>query len=264
MPDILKEIKVYAAGLESRIEQLQVVPQSRGCLSVIRKNGRAFYLYRIADNGAKNAEYISLCNEPLLRELAHSKYVKKILPKLEANLKAANAFIYAHSGTEEDMLAGSFDPAVLKFCEDLYVPETTAVQNWLNSKGPEAPLYGGAPEIMTAGGIAVRSKSEAIIANMLYANDQVFLYEKALYLPSKNYAFFPDFTILRKKDLKEIYWEHFGMMDDPEYLNAALEKIAAYIQNGVIPGRDLICTFETRRKPLSSMEVEQYINAILL
>lgn len=40
-------------------------------------------------------------------------------------------------------------------------------------------------------------------------------------------------------------------MDDPDYLNPTLRKLDRYIRNGILPGSNLILTYETEKKPLN-------------
>ena len=49
------------------------------------------------------------------------------------------------------------------------------------------------------------------------------------------------------------------MMDNPEYARKALNKIQEYINYGIMPGDQLITTFETRRNPLGADVVEKII-----
>ena len=58
---------------------------------------------------------------------------------------------------------------------------------------------------------------------------------------------------MRKRE--EIYWEHFGMMDDPNYVENAMQKLMLYQQNGIFPGEQLIITFETRKNPLNQKQI---------
>ena len=265
MSEMFNSVNSYASDLRIRVKQLELfLPDTKGGISAIHRNGRTFFVVRVTENGVCKSQYIADDNEKLIKPYAKSKYAKKVMPVLTANLAAADAFLARHSGLEEDDAAGSIDPAFFAFCSDLYVPREQIVADWVQSKGPEAPQYGSEPMVMTARGDRVRSKSEALIANLLFSNDQLYLYEKPLYLDKKLYAVFPDFTILRLRDMKELYWEHFGMMDDPDYLNAAIKKISDYIANGIIPGRDLICTFESSRVPLSSEDVEILIRTMLV
>jgi hypothetical protein len=74
---------------------------------------------------------------------------------------------------------------------------------------------------------------------------------------------YPDFTLLKVCTREEIYWEHLGMMDDPNYVHKALNKINTYIRNGYIPGKNLLLTFESKAIPLNMRNVESQLRAIL-
>ena len=72
----------------------------------------------------------------------------------------------------------------------------------------------------------VRSKSEVIIANMLFDNGiEDVLYEEPL-LASDGTFYLPDFTIKWKG--KTYYWEHLGMLDIPNYKKHWEEKSRWY------------------------------------
>jgi hypothetical protein len=66
----------------------------------------------------------------------------------------------------------------------------------------------------TLADVMVRSKSEVIIANILFDRDVTFYYEKPLYAPDGSF-YLPDFTIVHRGE--EYYWEHLGMLKKEEY-----------------------------------------------
>jgi len=84
----------------------------------------------------------------------------------------------------------------------------------------------------------VRSKSEVIIANMLFERGVRFKYEAKL-AASDGTFYLPDFSILWNGE--HWYWEHWGRMDEERYRNHRDEKVAWYKKN--FPDR-LIETFE--------------------
>ena len=53
------------------------------------------------------------------------------------------------------------------------------------------------------------------------------------------------------------------MMDDPDYVHKALNKINTYIRNGYIPGKNLLLTYESRAIPLNMRNAEAQLRAIL-
>lgn len=98
--------------------------------------------------------------------------------------------------------------------------------------------YESGKKITTLSEYLVRSKSEAIIANMLSEREIPFVYEKPLYAPDGT-MFLPDFTVTFKGE--EYYWEHLGLMEDAGYSAHWKKKEAWY--NKHFPGK-LITTIE--------------------
>jgi len=96
----------------------------------------------------------------------------------------------------------------------------------------EIGKYLGVPKHMlnriysTSKGDKVRSKSEVIIANLLYQYNLEYEYEKKLYYAQGKWIE-PDFTV-RLKDGSEIYWEHLGMIGIETYDKRWKEKLDIY------------------------------------
>ncbi|WGL59961.1 hypothetical protein QEJ31_15620 [Pigmentibacter sp. JX0631] len=82
----------------------------------------------------------------------------------------------------------------------------------------------GSPQVLTSFGLKVRSKSEVFIAEKLKENNILFTYEKPLSADGKTY--YPDFTIYIGK--RELYWEHFGLMNDDIYAKKTEIKMKWY------------------------------------
>lgn len=120
----------------------------------------------------------------------------------------------------------------------------------------------GTAVILTENGERVRSKSEKILADFFYRRDILYKYEKPLYLSGYG-TVYPDFTFLSKKTGQEIYWEHEGMMDKPEYARAAIRKIESYQKNDIFPGDRLILTFETEQSVVNTKTIEGLVNKYL-
>ena len=87
--------------------------------------------------------------------------------------------------------------------------------------------------------VMVRSKSEVIIANMLFEREIAFEYEKPLYARDGSF-YLPDFTILWRGE--RYFWEHLGLLVREEYRNKWATKRAWYDEH--FPGR-LITTEES-------------------
>jgi len=88
----------------------------------------------------------------------------------------------------------------------------------------------------------VRSKSEMIITNFLENQKIPFIYEAPLKL--NGHALYPDFLIFCPYTAKLIPWEHFGLLDDPQYLKKMRDKVALFHQLGFQLFENIIYTFE--------------------
>ena len=116
--------------------------------------------------------------------------------------------------------------------------------------------------ILSERGERVRSKSEKILADFFYRRNILYKYEKPLNLKGFG-TVYPDFTFLSKKTGQEIYWEHEGMMDKPEYARSAVRKIESYQKNEIYTGDRLILTFETEQSVLNTGVIEGLVKRYL-
>lgn len=113
---------------------------------------------------------------------------------------------------------------------------------------------------VTAKGLHVRSKSEVIVAERLDYYRIPYRYEQVIYID--RYRFAPDFTILTKKGL--MYWEHCGLMDDPDYARKQSWKNFMYVKAGIVPWRNYITTYDDEAGNFNSKIIEsEIINKIL-
>jgi ATP-dependent DNA helicase RecQ len=91
----------------------------------------------------------------------------------------------------------------------------------------------------TSKGDKVRSKSEVIIANLLFQHGIKYEYELPLEFGNGE-TIKPDFTIFLS-DTKKIYWEHLGMLGTETYDETWLYKMKIYADH--FPGQ-LVKTYE--------------------
>ena len=109
-------------------------------------------------------------------------------------------------------------------------------------KGLGFPL--GYSCVFDVDGRRVVSKSEMVIGDVLENSNVLNQYEKPLDLEDMARSISTIFDLNRNRI---VYWEHFGMIDNPEYANKCVEKYRKYILSGITP----FVTFETAIKPLS-------------
>ena len=115
----------------------------------------------------------------------------------------------------------------------------------------------------TLKGDLVRSKSEVIIANMLYEAGIEYEYEKELNLGEDGVRI-PDFTIEDAESGLCFYWEHCGMLGDAAYNKHWQEKQALYKKHGIIEGENLIVSKDSLNGGIDSAAIKHLIDQYLV
>ena len=119
--------------------------------------------------------------------------------------------------------------------------------------------------IHTSGrGEPMRSKSEVIIADQLTAAGIDYEYEAALV--TQDGTRWPDFTIADADSGRIYYWEHCGMLNDPEYAERWAKKRKWYASQGIVPHEEapdatrvLVVTEDDEKGGISSQAIKELI-----
>lgn len=121
----------------------------------------------------------------------------------------------------------------------------------------------------TERGDLVRSKSEVIIADKLFARGVEYAYEQPLPLPNGRIRY-PDFTITDHARGVTLFWEHLGMLGDPAYRERWKRKLKEYLEAGIKPHEDgggpagsLIVTRDDENGGIDSAKITQLIEDVL-
>ena len=123
----------------------------------------------------------------------------------------------------------------------------------------------------TKRGDLVRSKSEVIIANELLAQGvDRYDYEAGLRLPNGQTRY-PDFTIIDDDTGERYYWEHLGLLHDPDYAIRWERKLAAYRAADILPHEEgggeagtLIVTRDDKVGGIDAKEIADLVATLLL
>jgi len=223
-----------------------------------------YYIRTIVDK-VKKYKYLSKIHDwEMIQKLGDKYYAKIALRNLKKTLRGCKQFLKFVTPEVGARLANSVSRKGIPTTSTTHLPFEVVAEKWVNKRNHKAPRMRGfaEPTIKTMRGDCVRSKSEASIANILYAMNVPYKYEEALKLQSGKWIY-PDFTILNPITGEECYYEHFGLMDDEEYAEKAYEKIDIYEQEGKVIGKTFLFTFETKRRPLSSTKVRKTIENML-
>ena len=254
-------------------EALKIAPQ--GNLRIAnRGNKRHYYLAEKSDliknecnDKSKmpynNGTYINSRNEQLAHKIAQRDYDKKLYDKSQAELKNIQRLLNQYT---PDNLQKVFE-SMNEYRKDIVTPrilsDEMVIEEWRKMDYDGKPFKEDALEIYAERGERVRSKTEKIIADKLYMLGIPYKYECPITLKGFG-KIYPDFTILCVKKRQEYIWEHFGMMDNQEYVTKALNKIDMYEKNGYFPGHNLIISHETSLSPINTKIIDELIKVYIL
>lgn len=153
------------------------------------------------------------------------------------------------SPLSESCLSSANDPTFTAFWPN--------AADWARTEYPKNPNHPEHLRYHTPSGILVRSKSEVLIAMTLEKFQVPFRYEWELSFEDR--SLYPDFTILQPTTGRLFLWEHFGMMDDPEYVRSSMHKLPTYIACGFFPSDNLLMTFESNDRPIDPQVIEEIV-----
>ena len=198
----------------------------------------------------------------LAKELAHKKYLSFLLEDLEKEKSATDMYLRHFPKEKQVETLFQASDSMQNLLSPQFFPLSTKLDNWMKSpytknlKHPEHLTQKVGPNEF------VRSKSEAMIAKLLKQYNIPYRYECQLCL--NDVELYPDFTIRHPKTGEYFYWEHFGWLDKPAYIKNMHLKLQLFTENKILPGINLITTYENGDNPLSFEYVEILIQYFLL
>ncbi len=238
----LKKREEYLLKIKSEKETaLKNSPE--GTLRITGQDETTEYYHR-RNKTDVNGNYIDKKDSFLVKQLAQKSYDKKIISSIDAELNALKKYFSMYPEVCAEQIYDTLHWKRQKLVEPIIEPLEQYIKNWESFEYKSKTFDEDYPEFYSAKGERVRSKSEVIIADMLNKERIPYRYECPIYLKGVGWRY-PDFTVLNVRKRKELYWEHFGMMDEAFYAEKAVRRIGDLERNGIFPGENLILTFET-------------------
>lgn len=259
---ISEKLETYSRKLESIIslakEDIDQAPD--GHLWASTSHGT--FQYRQVCEKGKSMRYMPKQEIAKAQKLAQKEYGNKVIEVAAKQKRIIDDLLHnpsyglLHHSIKD--VHSSLPPSKQFLIIPYELSDEEFVSQWKDFEYEGKSLSPGLSCYLTQNGEHVRSKSEVIIANAFAALDIPYRYEMPVYLED-GYMVYPDFIVLNKRTRQEMLWEHFGMMDNPEYCRSALQKINAYGRSECVVGKNLILTFETSECPLDI----QTVNALI-
>ena len=264
MQDYVKAMKKRASELKKAIMEAMRISESYpdGRLRVSQTEKRVRY-YQVLQKGDSSGSYITREKRDIIKILAQKDYTGRFLSEARRELSSLEKCIDLLEESDSDLTYTLLPDTRKQWVEPYLQTDEIYARHWqeqvfkTNGYATEAKIY------ETQKGEKVRSKSEAIIADILYGLRIPYRYEQALMLRDKTIRY-PDFTLLKVKTRDVIYLEHFGLLDDEQYRAGCLNKLDEYRSNGIYPGKNLLITYESKENPLDIGGTRKMLKTILL
>ena len=252
--------------LAAKKKSYEKAPQGR--IRISQNGGHPEY-YLVTETGSLRGKYLPHSQETLARQLAQKDYDVRLIKQLQKEIDTLQNYLkHAGGGRAISELYDSLCPARRALITPVTLTDEQYAANWQEVSWAGRPFSPDTPLLLTANGERVRSKSEIIIADTLFRHKIPYRYEYPLQVhrtsgSGDTITLHPDFFCLNTRTRTELYWEHFGRMDDPDYSANAAGKLRLYIENGILPGRNLIITMETKTEPPTAQVLEKLIAEFL-
>ena len=284
-PLIEKRLSELQKLLTKKMKSYEKAPQGRIRIS---QNGGHPEFYLVTERGSLRGKYLPHSQETLAHQLAQKDYDARLIKLLQKEISALQNYLkQTDKGRAIPELYDPLCPARRSLITPATLPDEQYAVQWQKISWTSRPFSPDTPPLYTARGERVRSKSEVIIADTLYRYGIPYRYEFPLTLrrsdttishndfdklnhrssvsgAQSSVILHPDFLCLNTRTRQEFFWEHFGLMDDPEYSKNVAGKLRLYTENGILPGRNLIITMETQTEPISTRTINLLIENYLL
>ena len=112
-------------------------------------------------------------------------------------------------------------------------------------------------------GVYYRSVAEKEIAEFYTVNNIPFKYEPEIWVDGMNKPINPDFVIFIKELDCCKFHEHFGMMNNLNYLRNTKNKYVMYTEAGLVPDLDILFTYDTEELPFDIRTMWPRLNSMV-
>lgn len=243
--------------LQNRIMFLNTLIERapEGRIRTSKEHGHTRYYYCVND-------YIGTytTDEKLISSIMQKDYAKKTLVPLQRELKSIEALIKNYSENACTKIFDNIKPARKSFVTKDFreIIDEKAKQKWEATEYEHKEFAIIRPEYQSLEGNMARSKSEANIMNVLDRRNIPYMYEFPIYV--NDILLHPDFRALNTRTGEVIYWEHWGKMDNPMYVNKQLERVDEFKKAGVVLGVNLFVTMESGQHVLTLNDINDFID----
>lgn len=261
---LLDDLKARMKQLEKKHMQVlrELEDQPYGHIRLTTCNGHSRYYLR-KDPKDRSGQYISKENEELVRALMKKDYLERVRRRIEKEMSLMTRYIAFLEKDRGDLVYSKMSTGRKALVEPVMLTDDELAEVWARQKYKQSTYLPEFKVYPTKRGEMVRSKSEVLLADMFYEMGIPYRYEQVVKTKDGN-MYAPDFTLWDKRRRREIYHEHFGLVDDPDYRrDRFLRKIDEYRKSGIFFGFNLTATFEGEGTVLDMNEIRKMFENLL-
>jgi len=245
------------AMLLEKEERFRHLPKGYLVQQDSKEGARLYWAEPVQVNGTIKDCYHRLTDEDYdLAEAMQEKFLlRKQLPVLRRHVNDLRNLSGHYIPCDDD--------SIMKQLNEPYVSlgGLQPVKNTPIPSQSENPAYPDRLLFRNSIGEYFRSKSEALVSEVLLSLDLPYHYEKHLTIDGETK--YPDFTIPLGGKGKNKYIEYFGMMDKDGYFERNKEKINWYLNHKILPGERILFLYENSRSGLDFILVRKQIEAFM-
>ncbi|MBQ8030221.1 MAG: hypothetical protein IJ260_01590 [Butyrivibrio sp.] len=241
-------------------KELKTMPAGTLVYNRTTKNGKDYYSWYNQIEKAGTRTRTSLSKKNCFEEvsnLARKKFIKSLLDDKYNELQCVNYYLCHRKDEKYTAFLNDDSPYYELLCSDNLTKKEWEYLEYNKSNDHPEHLIIPAPK-----GDLVRSKSEAMIAQVLFSHQIPYRYEEIHDIDG--YPIATDFTVLHPKTKAIKLWEHLGLSDQLNYQQTIEFKMIHYLRDGYLPGYDLILTFENKAHPFSYLDAEEVVKKYFL
>lgn len=251
---INSEIEFYKVFRKQLADRLRNLPAGKLYYKMCNGRRRPF----VMENGTE--KYLSQKYIKRIAGLQNRREIEQCLRKLDTNLEILET-INSNFFDFEAVVPSFVDVPSVGSCEGRKAQTEIAaiMDRWAEVSGGH-PYHKG--NFIASDKTALKSRVEMILHEHFLSLDLCFAYERMLLIDGEEW--YPDFSFIRESDGQMILWEHFGMMNDPQYFNTALYKQDKYASSGFLPYKNIVYTYDFGNDSIDLLYVRQLLELMQL
>ena len=259
-----KELEKIYNSIRDRRDDLQseVSNLPEGELYIRSDDKQKQYFQRLPKGGNRKKEHrYGIKKQPeLLKALSRKAYIDEVLPILDKDLKEIGKLLDKYKATDEESVMGDFLEKYPELSDGVYHGRRES-GNWSEWQSAEQSFHPESLKSTASDGSGRRSVGELLIGAKLKHYKIPYRYEVPAH---PDLPYIPDFTVKRPRDGKIFFWEHFGLVNDKEYMERNRRKLLDYERVGIVPWENLIITYNQSDGGINEKLIDAMIEGWLL